>query len=239
MKVLNNNKLDTRTYKYSFKFENGAQETIIIEVENSTLNIIRKNNDTPQEWAKLKNFRCPNCPLPESVEYCPLAVNLSDLIGKFGNFFSYDKVDLLISTEEREYSKITTMQTAVSSLMGVLMVSSGCPIMGMLKPMVKFHLPFSTLEETQYRVLSMYLLAQYFKHKNGIEPDWDMKKLSDIYREIRTVNLHISKKILSQGRKDACVNSVVILNNFADYISLNLDDNALQEVEILFKDYLT
>lgn len=186
----------------------------------------------------LKNFRCPNCTLPETEIYCPLAIHLCGIIGLFGNFFSYDKVDLLISTEEREYNKITSMQSAISSFMGVIMVSSGCPIMGRLKPMVKFHLPFSTLEETQYRVLSIYLLAQYFKWENGQEADWEMKELTVIYEDNRTVNLNISKKIADQGMKDACVNSVVILNNFADYISLNLDDNTLQEIERLFIDYL-
>ena len=139
----------TRTYKYIFKFENGIEKIISIDVDNSNLNIIRKNSAPQPEWTRLKNFKCPNCPLSEAEhEYCPFAINLNDIIGTFSDSFSHVKVELTIITDEREYKKATSLQSAVSSLMGILMASSGCPILGMLKPMVRFHLPLSTLEET-------------------------------------------------------------------------------------------
>ena len=82
------------------------------------------------------------------------------------------------------------------------------------------------------------MLAQYFKWKKGKDADWNMKKLMDIYNDIRTVNINISRKIANLELKDTCINSVVILNNFADYVSLNLDDDSLQELEALFNDYM-
>jgi len=49
------------------------------------------------------------------------------------------------------------------------------PIFEKLKPMVRFHLPFASIEETKYRAISMYLLAQYFLYQQGSQPDWDLK----------------------------------------------------------------
>ena len=60
------------------------------------------------------------------------------------------------------------VQMGVSSLLGVIMTTSGCPIMAQLKPMVRFHLPFASLEETIFRMVSMHLVAQYLRHQDGV-----------------------------------------------------------------------
>lgn len=114
------------------------------------------------EWTELKNFKCPNCLLVENeYKYCPIAVNIIDLIDFFKTS-SYPEVNVIVDTEIRRYSKHPSLQKGISSLMGIYMVTSGCLIMEKLKPMVRYHLPFATLEETSYRMVSMDLLAQYF-----------------------------------------------------------------------------
>ena len=54
--------------------------------------------------------------------------------------------------------------------------------------MVRFHLPFATREETMYRVVAMYLMAQYFRQRNGLEPDWEMADLVHMYEDVTVVN---------------------------------------------------
>tara|TARA_B100000686_G_scaffold86198_1_gene93073 strand:- start:90 stop:251 length:162 start_codon:yes stop_codon:yes gene_type:complete len=49
------------------------------------------------------------------------------------------------ATDERCYVEHTTMTEAVSSLLGIYMVTSGCPVMDKLRPMVRFHLPLATV----------------------------------------------------------------------------------------------
>ena len=88
-----------------------------------------------------------------------------------GHAFSYEEVDVRISTDERSYVKHTTMSEALSSLLGVYMVTSGCPIMDKLRPMVRFHLPMASSEETTFRAIAMYLVAQYFRARHGQDPD--------------------------------------------------------------------
>jgi hypothetical protein len=117
------------------------------------------------------------------------------------------------------------------------MVTSGCPIIGRLKSMVNFHLPFATLEETQIRVFSFYLLHQYIKWKKGYNPDWEMKELIKIYEDIRILNQNVSKKIANLELQDTSINSLVILNNFAEYVTFTLDEKILDEIESFIKDF--
>ena len=117
------------------------------------------------------------------------------------------------------------------------MVTSGCPIMEKLKPMVRHHLPFATTEETTYRVLSMYLMAQYFSYKHGKDPDWDLKRLGEIYDDVRTLNKDFCTRISHAEFEDAGVNAVVILDNFADMGHYAIDRDKLDKIESLFKAY--
>jgi Domain of unknown function (DUF6901) len=227
-------------FSYKFSFKDGKEKTFTAHIDNSTFDLVRKSENALPEWAKLKEFRCPHCPLSElDYEYCPVAVNLADVLDFFKDFFSYENVSLTIDSEERQYKKETSLQAGLSGLIGILMVTSGCPVMGKLRPMVRHHLPFASLEETQYRVLSMYLLAQYIKWKKGECPDWEMKDLKVMYDDIRVLNQNVCKKIRNLEHKDANINSVVILDNFANYINFNLDEDALEDLEIIFRDYLT
>jgi len=118
------------------------------------------------------------------------------------------------------------------------MASSGCRIMAKLKPMVKFHLPFSSLEETAYRAFSMYLLAQYYRYTNGLKPDWLLEDLAKSYDEIKKVNQYVCEKIANLELQDTTINSIIVLNNFAEFVSILLEENSIEELESLFKEYL-
>ena len=114
-----------------------------------------------------------------------------------GLYDLYPEVDVVVSSEARSYMKRTSLQQGLSALMGIYMVTSGCPVMAKLKPMVRHHLPFATIEETTYRVLSTYLLSQYFIGKRGGEPDWEMKNLLQLYDEIKQVNASVCRRLSS------------------------------------------
>lgn len=223
-------------FKYTFDFGKGEIKIFEIQLEKNTL---WQKGERPAEypdWALLKNFRCPNCPLePSANKYCPLAQNLSILIPEFFNLPSYEEVFVTVETPNRTYFKKTSLQAGVSSLLGIYMVSSGCPVMGKLKPMLYFHLPFASLDETQIKALSMFLLGQYVRWKKGEAADWDMLKLIDIYEDIRILNMHVCQKIANLEKKDTSINSLVILNNFADYVTFTIDENLIEEIEFYTK----
>ncbi len=118
------------------------------------------------------------------------------------------------------------------------MVTSGCPVMDKLKPMVRYHLPFATEDETRYRVISMYLIAQYFIHRKGEEPDWDLKNLVKIYDEVRVVNKSFSKRLSNIKIEDASINALIILDCFADFVKFSISKDMLDDMKTMFRAYL-
>ncbi|MFC1508203.1 DUF6901 family protein [Candidatus Omnitrophota bacterium] len=227
------------TYKYKFKFDNGSEKEFDIKLDSKTLDLIEPPKETYPDWTKLSCSKCPNCPLEEqNHKFCPAAVALIDLVDFFKTLISYEELDVSVDTGGRKYAKRVPLQKGLSSLMGIYMATCGCPIMKKLKPMVRHHLPFATSDETKYRVISMYLLAQYFLHKQGKSPDWELKNLVKIYEEVIVVNKNFFKRLSGIIVKDAGLNALVNLDSFAQFISFSIDQNALNEIELLFKAYL-
>jgi hypothetical protein len=226
------------TFNYKFRFENGPEKEFNVELDEKTLNLIHTKKESYPEWTALNYLKCPNCPLREDQhERCPVAASLVDLVDFFRTAISYEDVVVLIETEARGYIKHAPLPQGINSLIGIYMVTAGCPIMEKLKPMVRYHLPFATLRETQYRVISMYLLAQYFLYKRGKEPDWDLTDLVKIYDDIRIVNKKFFLRLADLDIEDATLNALVKLDLFAQHVSISVDRDVLDEIENLFSAY--
>ncbi len=164
---------------YLFTFEDGNRKVFKVNLHAESLNVIPFDKQAKPGWARIANCRCQHCQLDQNgVQYCPIAVNTSDVVDFFKAYTSYDKVEVVVITEDRSYSKKTTIQKALGSLVGVYMAASGCPSMERLKPMVRFHLPFATAEETVFRSVGAYLLGQYFLKKQGKQADLDLVELA-------------------------------------------------------------
>jgi hypothetical protein len=118
------------------------------------------------------------------------------------------------------------------------MPSSGCPILAKLRPMLRFHLPFATIEETEFRVFAMFALAQFLRYKYGKAPDWQFKSLAELYDDIQKINTNVAAKIAKLEKQDAGINSVVVLNNFANTVTMNLDDDDFTNLNKLFHSWI-
>jgi len=227
----------TITLLYKFRFDKGPEKNFSIQLEADSLRLLLDGGLKKPEWTKLKYHQCENCPLDDSVEHCPVAVNLGSLVESFQDSISFEKTTVTVETKERTFVKETTLQKGLSALIGIYMVTSDCPVMDKLRPMVRFHLPFATARETIYRAVTMYLLAQFFIMRRGGEPDWDLKNLSEIYKAISHVNKGISKRISNASNKDANVNAVVILHSVGESLPYVID-SGLNDIEPLFADYI-
>jgi hypothetical protein len=95
------------------------------------------------------------------------------------------------------------------------MPTGGCPILGMLRPNVLTHLPFATIDETVFRTLAMYLLAQFFVTQRGGKGDWTLSHIEQFLDDIHLINRHFSERLSSTCLKDANVNAVSRLDVFA------------------------
>jgi hypothetical protein len=222
---------------YRFTFANGVQKDFVIHLDAETLSIIPSVDHARPEWTRLSHHRCQGCRFEENaVRYCPIAVNISDAINFFRSCSSHDRVEVLVATEERFYGKKTTVQRALGSLLGVYMAASGCPSMEKLKPMVRFHLPIATVEETVFRSAATYLVGQYFLRKQGKRSDLDLVELADMYKGIQKVNRGIWERIQGVVAKDAANNAVICLDMFAKELPYAIEDK-LEELEKLFGAY--
>ncbi len=145
---------------------------------------------------------------------------------------------MTVQTPQRTYMKHTSLQEALNSLIGIYMPTSGCPVLERLKPMVLFHLPFATLEETNFRMMSMYLFAQYFIFKEGGKPDWEFKNLITMYNDIRIINKNFCNKLTKIQIKDASINALITLDCFAFSVSYSIDTDKHKKLKQLFTAYL-
>lgn len=228
----------TIRYRYHFVFTGGRRKEVDILLDAESMNLIKTRKVSYPPWTELHFHKCPNCRLDEEKHaYCPISANVHELLEAFSDCMSYERAEVLIDSESRRYVAHTTLQRGLGSLIGIYMVTSGCPNMEKLKPMVRYHLPFASEEETVYRVLSMYLLAQYFLQRRGSAPDWAMKKLVEVYREVELVNRGLCKRISNLTTEDGCVNAVIILDCFAKSVITSIDRKMMREIEALFDAY--
>ncbi|MCK4653167.1 MAG: hypothetical protein KAU01_01855 [Candidatus Cloacimonetes bacterium] len=224
-------------FKYHFTQDNGQTKEFTIRLHPRTLELIHESYAKLPFWTNLEFGKCPNCTLSkENHKSCPIAANLVSITEFFQKSSSFEDVEVRLETYERIFNKKTSLQQGVSSLLGIIMVTAGCPILSKLRPMVRFHLPFATTEETIYRAISMYLAKQYFRKKKGLEPDWELKGLLDTYKEIHILNQAFYERLSFLKGKDANVNALIILDNFANYINFTLDRDKLSKIEWMFED---
>src|SRR5881396_1438965 len=223
-------------YLYKFRFANGTEKDFEVLLDAQTLELVSDHRTPNPAWTKLDYFQCENCPLGKEVEYCPVAVNLSRLVESFKDAVSTETTNVTVQTAERVYARQTTLHKGLSSIIGIYMVTSNCPVMDKLRPNVRFHLPFGSLEETVYRAVSMYLTAQYLLMRQGKTPDWDLKKLVEIYKAVTHVNRGISNRLSSASEEDANMNAVVILSAYAEMVPFSIE-HRLAELEYIFSEY--
>ncbi len=224
--------------QYRLRFADDSELLFEMHLDGQTLELIPSDTTEPPAWTALDNHRCPNCPLDAKTHpRCPAACAITDIVSASDDLFSYTQVNVEVRTPERHVTADTTLQRAVSSLIGLALAASGCPHTAFFKPMARFHLPFASEEETIYRATSMYLLAQYFRRKQGDEADMDLSGLTEIYRNLQVVNMHMARRLRAASEKDATVNAVVMLDMFAKALPYTIDES-LQEIRYLFSSYL-
>ncbi len=226
-------------YKFTFE-ESGRVEIIELKFDDSSLTLIPDSIPVVKEpWMKLDYHRCSNCTLPpDSEALCPVAANLGSVIRHFQNDFSYSKVTTVVSIRKRKVGKKSDLQDGLSSMIGLIMATSGCPQLDMLRPMAYTHQPFATMEETFFRAVSAYLMAQYIRLKHQAKPEYDLAGLKQIYHNISELNTAFNHRLRQFKGKDANLNALVMLDVFAQMGSFTISDEWLENITPLFYRYL-
>lgn len=225
--------------KYVYQFSDGSTKSFTLRLDRGTLDLMVERKPNPPVWALLNHKRCENCPLDVKTHpYCPVALNFVDIADQFRDLVSHEDVIVTVTTEDRTYSKETSIQQGLSPLIGIIMTTSRCPVMSHLKPMVRFHLPFATLDETVFRMVSMHLMVQYFRNQEGKETERGLDGLSRVYVQVGIVNRDFANRLRDAAKKDANINALVNLDCFATMVPLVAEDT-LKALKPYFSSYLT
>ncbi len=225
------------TFEYVYKFKNGLIKKFQLNLDREFLSLQVDRRPDPPLWALLNHKKCENCPLDVKMHtYCPVALNFTDIAEQFRDMLSHEEVVVTVTTEERTYAAETTVQQGLSPLIGIIMAASGCPVLDHLKPMVRFHLPFASLDETVFRMVSMYLLVQYYCNQDGKKAEWRLDGLTKVYAEVGIVNRDFANRLRDAAKKDANLNALVNLDCFASMVPLVADDT-LKAIKPYFSAY--
>jgi hypothetical protein len=186
------------------------------------------------EWARLGHKQCACCPLKESeCAYCPAAARLNEVMEAFADRESIERVKVTVTTAERSYFEDCDLQVGVNSLIGLMMATSGCPILKELGAMASFHIPFCTTRETLHRTVGSYLIKQYFKQLEGGQPDWELTHLKELYGTLGGLNQDFSKRIQSSARSDAVSNAVIMFFATSVVVASSLDEQLVKHQSYL------
>lgn len=207
---------------YKFFFPDGRKHEQVVELDQQSGCLVSGTDTSVQNepWTALEFNKCSHCPLNSADNpQCPVAKNLASIAHAFKDERSYSKVTVEVETTERIYKKNLPLQDGLFGLFGLIMATSECPYFAFLRPMARFHLPFSSLDETMVRSASFYLLKQYFVAQKGGSGDFSLKEFSKLYDDVGQVNHGIIRRIRALAKADADANSIVNLDAFASLLS--------------------
>lgn len=184
-------------------------------------------------WTRLEYNQCSNCPLSrESCSHCPAAVDLYQVIEDFRGLPALQKADITVITPERQYHKRGGLEEGLRSLLGLIMATSGCPLLSLLRPLAQQHLPFASRTEFIQRALAQYLSRQYFNFREGREADWELKGLMQVYQQLQLVNQAFWQRILVTCEEDCNLKAFLSFFSMAASLSYSLETQ-LQKIRPL------
>lgn len=189
---------------------------------------ISQGDASSPAWTALEYSQCPNCPYAGS--HCPAALDVAPLVEALGAVVSHARMRVRVHSAERVIESEADVQTVLSALLGLLLASSGCPILNRLRGLARIHLPFQSLEETQFRLVGAWLLGRLGDAGQGgeagdagpLRPDF--AELTRLMEAIGDVNYAFMQRLRAAAREDAGINALAMLAAGALNVQVSLDD---------------
>lgn len=223
------------TITYTIQLKSGKKYTFEVDPDRSD-RIEEANNETHAFWTILDYNQCTNCPYQSSKwKYCPVALDIEEIAGKFEDVISIEQADVWVHTKTRSFFKNCDVQEALKSLFGLVMATGSCPVLSRLKPLACFHLPFATIEETIQHLVGIYLIKQHLIYRNGESTsDWDLKGIKELYQQLETVNIHLMNRLREASNKDANLNALYLFVTLTTLIETDIHE-MLEEINPILR----
>jgi hypothetical protein len=217
--------------RYQFDLPDGSKKHLDLNFAAADFRLSNPTPVDPPFWTELKFSQCANCPLStDEYAHCPAALHMAPAVESLKALVSFDMVGVTVTQPERTVHAETTAQQAMSSVLGLIMATSGCPWTDRLRPMARFHLPFASEAETVYRSVCMFLLARELV---GTGEAHGFAELTDLYESLHVVNRDMSRRLGAATRTDPARNAMALLDSYTTLLPAALD-SSLQELKPLF-----
>ncbi len=222
--------------RYTFHLSKGPP--IVFEVDERVDSSVENPQDPVPDWLALEFHQCSCCSLPPgSRRTCPAALSIRPAVEVFSPFLSHRTAQVTAELGSATLQAGIPLQQAVRSVAGLLLALSSCPVLGKLRPMAQFHVPFSTAEHTSFRFVASHLVGQYLRQNEGLTPDWALDGLRALFGDIHEVNTHLARRLGAASQRDTVVNSVILLDSVAGVASYGTESQ-LKRLKPLFASYL-
>jgi hypothetical protein len=217
--------------RYRFDLPDGSNKHLELNFAAADFRLSNPTPIDPPFWTELKFSQCANCPLSTNeYAHCPAALHMAPAVESLKTLVSFDVVGVTVTQAERTVHAETTAQQAMSSVLGLIMATSGCPWTDRLRPMARFHLPFASEAETVYRSVCMFLLARELV---GVGEAHGFAQLTDLYENLHVVNRDMSRRLGAATRTDPARNAMALLDSYTTLLPAALE-SSLQELKPLF-----
>ncbi len=217
--------------RYRFDLPDGSEKHVDLKFAAADFRLTNTTPAEPPFWTELKFSQCANCPLDATVHArCPAALHMVPAVESLKALVSFDTVAVTVTQAERTVHTETTAQQAMSSVLGLIMATSGCPWTDRLRPMARFHLPFASEAETVYRTVGMFLLARELGAA-GRMPGY--AELRDLYENLHVVNRDMARRLGAATRTDPARNAMALLDSYTTLLPAALE-SSLEELKPLF-----
>ncbi|MBI5767016.1 MAG: hypothetical protein HZA93_04425 [Verrucomicrobia bacterium] len=228
---------ESTSITYDFAFDDGTAFHFEVPLQGWVETPQSREQPLPA-WTELATDICTNCPLAGTGrKYCPAAVDLHAAAAKFRTIASYQRARVSVVVGHRTYVSECDMNTGLRSLFGLYMALSGCPITSRLRPLALRHLPFASMNETLSRVVSHYLLKQYFVMKSGGTPDWELKELMALYDALDLVSSAFVSRVGHASERDSNLNAICDFATFSRVYVMALDELLKEDKELFLKGF--
>jgi hypothetical protein len=217
--------------RYQFDLPDGSKKHVDLKFAAADFRLANPTPAKPPFWTELKFSQCANCPLNAAEHpHCPAALHMAPAVESLEALVSFDTVGVTVTQPERTVHAETTAQQAMSSVLGLIMATSGCPWTDRLRPMARFHLPFASEAETVYRTVGMFLLA---RELGGVSQTPGFAELQNLYENLHVVNRDMSRRLGAATRTDPARNAMALLDSYTTLLPAALE-SSLEELKPLF-----
>ncbi|MGD0503700.1 MAG: hypothetical protein ABSD02_13240 [Steroidobacteraceae bacterium] len=217
--------------RYRFDLPDGSQKTLDFRFDPASFRLINPAPAAPPFWTELTFNQCANCPLtPAAHPHCPAALQMAAVLEPLKSLVSFDTVGVTVHQSGRTVYVETSAQQAMSSVLGLIMATAGCPWTDRLRPMARFHLPFANEAETVYRSVSMFLLS---REMTATDTRPAFTALTELYESLHLVNRDMSRRLGAATHTDPARNAMALLDSYAMLLPAALD-RSLEEWKPLF-----